>query len=150
MASWKTLEDFEKDLLKDGRFRREFESLEPEYQIARTILSARQAIGMSQQALAKKIGTSQSRISLWERAEEVPRLETLKKIANATGVSFHIGIAPDPSGRQAKSKPKPQLVKTRASGSGSVAVRKTARKATASRKTAARKTSARKSTGRKR
>lgn len=143
MARWKTLGELEKELLKDKDFRKEFASLEPEYQIARTILSARQAIGMSQQSLAKAIGTSQSRISLWERAEETPRWDTLKKIANATGVTFHIGI--EPSGNRVSKRNAAQ----------SDPVRKAARKATASRTTtgkAARKKSAgrKRSTGRRR
>ena len=45
---------------------------------------------MSQAALARAIGTSQSRVSKWERGEEAPRVDTLRRIARATGRQLEV------------------------------------------------------------
>ena len=52
------------------------------------ILRAREALGMSQDELAVKLGTSQARVSDWERGEREPRLERLPSLAVALGAVF--------------------------------------------------------------
>jgi transcriptional regulator with XRE-family HTH domain len=140
MRNWKTLDAFERELLEDDEFREEYEKREPEYRIAREILATRRSIGMSQQVLARLIGTSQSRISMWERGEELPRLDNLQRIADATGSTLHVSLEPTVSpGRAGKSRRV-----TRES-----AVRKKTGRKTTSGKTAGKRASARKSTRRK-
>ncbi len=75
-AKWKTLEEFKKELLEDTQFKARFDALDHEYDIAREILSARKAAKMTQAALADAMGTSQSRVSKWERGEETPRIRS--------------------------------------------------------------------------
>lgn len=97
MSNWKTLDQFKRELLKDDEFRARFEEHEHEFVVAREILAARRAAGMSQEALAKAIGTSQSRVSKWERGDEMPRIEALYKIARATGTNVEVALV---SGRR--------------------------------------------------
>lgn len=165
MHSWKTLEAFEAELLEDRDFRREHEALAPEYQIARTILATRQAIGMSQAALAKAVGTTQTRISKWERGQELPRLDALQRVAEATGYELHIDLVPHAGGtsrtrtastrKVAKSKSSRRTAATKSGGrkttstKKSAARRSTSRRKTAARKSTGRKAALRKSTGRK-
>ena len=85
MSSWKTLEQFEAELRQDAGVRAKLDNSEPDYLLAREVLTARLAAKMSQTDLAKAIGTSQSRISKWERGEEAPRVDALRRIAKATG-----------------------------------------------------------------
>jgi len=92
MAEWKTLEKFRQELLEDPEFKARFETLDHEYVIAREILAARKSAGMTQEDLAKAIGTSQSRISKWERGEETPRVEALFRIAKATGTEVQVAL----------------------------------------------------------
>ena len=54
------------------------------------MLAARLAARMSQAALARAIGTSQSRVSKWERGEETPRVDALRRIAKATGRQLEV------------------------------------------------------------
>jgi transcriptional regulator with XRE-family HTH domain len=75
-------------------FRGEFTRLEREYVLARSILAARKATGMTKAAFAKAVGTSKGKLARWERAETIPRLESLQRIADVTGLSFQIGIEP--------------------------------------------------------
>lgn len=85
MSKWKTLEQFETEIRRDAAMRAKLDESEPDYQLAREVLAARLAAKMSQTELAKAIGTSQSRVSKWERGEEAPRVDALRRIARATG-----------------------------------------------------------------
>lgn len=85
MSNWKTLEQFEAQLRQDRTFRAKLDVSEPDYLLAREILTARLSAKMSQSDLARAIGTSQSRVSKWERGEEAPRVDALRRIAQATG-----------------------------------------------------------------
>lgn len=92
MTEWKTLDEFKDELFKDANFRARFQESDHEFTIAREILAARRAAGMSQESLAAAIGTSQSRVSKWERGEEMPRIEALYKIAQATGTIAEVAL----------------------------------------------------------
>jgi transcriptional regulator with XRE-family HTH domain len=50
----------------------------------------RQAAGLSQSELARRLGTTQSAIARWETGEVSPRLDTLERIAAACGLDAHI------------------------------------------------------------
>ena len=92
LARWKTLDEIKRELLRDPAFRARFEASEPEFLVAREIIAARKASGLSQEELAKAIGTSQSRISKWEHGEETPRIQALDRIAKATGTKLRVSL----------------------------------------------------------
>jgi ribosome-binding protein aMBF1 (putative translation factor) len=75
------------------RFQTELQALR--FRIATAIKKARERAGLSQVALAKKIGTKQSAISRVESGiyRNVPSLSFLQKIAVACGA--HLGITFD-------------------------------------------------------
>ena len=149
MTNWKTLESFEAELVEDSAFRKAHKEQEADYRIAREILEARLAIGLSQKALAEAIGTSQGRVSKWESAEEVPRIGTLRRIANATGRELVVGLVDSGSGTSTSggTRSSGRRVRRKSTAGGS-RKRRVARKATAA-KTTARKTTSRKSAARK-
>jgi DNA-binding transcriptional regulator YiaG len=90
MSNWTSLEQFERRLREDKAFADKLDEAEPDYLLAREILAARLAAKMSQAALARAIGTSQSRVSKWERGEETPRMDALRRIAKATGKQLEV------------------------------------------------------------
>ena len=55
--------------------------------IAANITSLRRREGMTQAALAEKLGYSDKSISKWERADGTPDIVCLKRIADLFGVS---------------------------------------------------------------
>ncbi|MBC7343610.1 MAG: helix-turn-helix transcriptional regulator, partial [Clostridia bacterium] len=59
---------------KSGKVRQEVEALRPQDEIARAIIAARQARGLSQAALAKQVGTKQSAIARLESGSYNPSL----------------------------------------------------------------------------
>lgn len=54
--------------------------------IGRRIKSIRRAEGINQNQLANLVGISKSSMSEWETGKREPRLDTIRKIANALGV----------------------------------------------------------------
>lgn len=85
-----TLEEHLAESLKDPDFKKEWNKLEPEYQLAKQLHEQRQMQQLSQRALAKKMKTSQAAIARIESGEANPRFSTLKNIAFALGKQLEI------------------------------------------------------------
>ncbi len=79
-------EVWEKEALKDPRFRAEYDKQQPEFALIR----ARIEKGLTQEELAKKIGTKQSVISRLESGRANPSVAFLKKLAQA--LNSHLEI----------------------------------------------------------
>ncbi len=70
--------------MKDPEFRKAWYDLDPEFELLEGLLKAREKEGITQEELARRIGTKQSAISRLERgAFSKATVETLKKIAEA-------------------------------------------------------------------
>lgn len=89
---WITHEELEADLMKDPEFKRAYEALQPEYEIACQIIEARIKNKMSQEELAKKAGTGQAVISRLEGMNARPSISLLTKVARALQTKFTITI----------------------------------------------------------
>ena len=76
--------------LKDPEFKQAWDSYELEYNLANLLIQLRSEAGLSQDELAKKIGTTQSAIARMESGKVIPRLESLAKIASACGKKLEI------------------------------------------------------------
>ncbi len=75
---------------RDPEFRRLWEESRPRRELGRRVLKRRIELGLSQKALAEKVGTSQNRIYLIEAGEANPTLDTLERLASALGATFEI------------------------------------------------------------
>lgn len=78
-------EVWEKQALKDPVFKAEYDKLEPEFAVITAILEARVKKHMTQERLAKKIGTKQSAIARLESGNANPSIGFLQKLADALG-----------------------------------------------------------------
>jgi len=78
--------------LKDPEFKREYDALEPEFAIIRSIIRKRLQNGMSQKQLAQKMGTQQSALSRLESGTYNPSLAFLKKVSSALEGKLKISI----------------------------------------------------------
>jgi ribosome-binding protein aMBF1 (putative translation factor) len=76
-------EKLRKKWMKDPIFRREYEKLEPEFAIVNAIIEARIKNKISQEELAKRMGTGQAVISRLETANASPSLALIKRLADA-------------------------------------------------------------------
>jgi ribosome-binding protein aMBF1 (putative translation factor) len=83
---------------RDPEYRAELERIWPYEQIARQVIRLRMDQGLSQQALAERVGTTKSAISRLESGHHPSTVATLNKIALAFGarlvVSFEKGHPP--------------------------------------------------------
>ena len=70
-------------------------SLELEYTVASQMLKARAKAGLTQDAVAERMGTTKSAISRLEGAgRHAPSLATLKKYAAAVGCDLQVKLVP--------------------------------------------------------
>lgn len=83
-AKTKTLQTLKAELLANPELLQAYEDLKPEYEIARTIIRARVAAGLSQAELAERMGTAQSYVARLESGRILPSTKTLLKVAEAT------------------------------------------------------------------
>lgn len=83
-ATTKTLRELKDEMLASPDVRQAYEELAPEYEIAKAIVRARTAAGLSQAELAERMGTAQSYIARLESGRVLPSTKTLLKVAEAT------------------------------------------------------------------
>jgi ribosome-binding protein aMBF1 (putative translation factor) len=74
--------------LKDPDFKKGYEEARLRRRIARKIIEARQAAGMTQAELARKLRTKQQAISRVESGEQNVTVELLENVAHALGAKF--------------------------------------------------------------
>jgi ribosome-binding protein aMBF1 (putative translation factor) len=79
-------------LLKNPETIEAFEELEPEYEIISEIIKARIEQNISQEELARRMGTKQGNISRLEGGTYNPSLRFLKKVAEGLGKKLHVSF----------------------------------------------------------
>ena len=87
------MDDFErmkKRLMKNPAFRKEWEATRLEREIAKAVIRARIARGLTQKQLAEKLKTRQSVISRLESMNTTPSLTFLKRLAAVLKLSLKV------------------------------------------------------------
>lgn len=85
-----TLDEYLNKQLKDSKFRKEWDKLEPQYQITRELIRARIEGKISQRELAKRAKTTQAVISRIENMSVSPSVGLLQKIASALNKKLEV------------------------------------------------------------
>lgn len=88
----KSYKEIKKKLLKDACVRKAYQELEPEFELARTVIEMRLKKGLTQAVLAKKIGTKQSAVARLESGRYNPSLVFLDKVASALGAKLEVSF----------------------------------------------------------
>ena len=88
----RTYNELKKQLLQNKEVKTEYERLEPEYQVIRAIVAARQEQHLTQQELADRTGIDRSDISKLENGSANPSLRTLKRLADGLGMQLQINF----------------------------------------------------------
>lgn len=72
-----------------------YDALALEYQLANQMLKARSRAGLTQDAVAERMGTTKSAISRLESAaKHAPSIATLKRYAHAVGCELQVRLVP--------------------------------------------------------
>ena len=85
-----TLTEALKEQMKDETFRKEYESLEPEYDLISSLVDARKLSHVTQKQLADATGIAQSDISKIENGSGNPTIKILKRLADGLGMNLKI------------------------------------------------------------
>ena len=87
-----THDELHQKWIKDPEYKREYEKLEPEFQIARQVIGARIRQKMSQEELARKAGTGQAVISRLEGMDGKSSISLLERVAHALNIKIQVTI----------------------------------------------------------
>lgn len=86
------LQAFIKEQLKDEEFKREWEKLEPRYQIIKQILKLRIKYDLTQKQFAEKVGTTQAVVSRIENGNVNIGVDFLERVAKAFGKHVEVRL----------------------------------------------------------
>ena len=94
MKSRPTFTEFKKKALQDKEVRIEYERLGPLFEIKKEHIKARLQKGLTQEDVAKMIGTSKSNISRLEspNSSVMPNIATILKYADALGCNIEFKL----------------------------------------------------------
>lgn len=80
-----SMESLKEKLLQDEEFKEEYDKLRPRYELISLIIKTRLEQNLTQEELAKRIGTKKSNISRLESGNYNPSLNFIIKVAEAFG-----------------------------------------------------------------
>jgi transcriptional regulator with XRE-family HTH domain len=92
------ISDMHKRWMEEPDYRKAYDALEGEFDLAKAVLQARNRVGLTQAELARKMGTTQPVLARLEGGRARPSMRTLDRLARATGTRLLIKFEP----RQAK------------------------------------------------
>ena len=90
----KKFDDYLKEQLQDDEFRKEYEALQPEFDVIRAIINARISQGLTQKELSERTGINQADISKLESGTRNPTINLLKRLAEGMDMRLKIEFIP--------------------------------------------------------
>ncbi len=88
------ISDMHKKWMKEAEYRRAYNALEEEFALAKAVIDARNRAGLTQEELARKMGTTQPVVARLEGGRTRPSMRTLERFAKATGSRLLIRFEP--------------------------------------------------------
>jgi transcriptional regulator with XRE-family HTH domain len=86
--------DLHQRWMKEPKYRKAYEALEEEFVLASAVIDVRNRAGLTQEELARKMGTTQPVVARLESGRSRPSMRTLERLADATGSRLLISFAP--------------------------------------------------------
>lgn len=80
--------------MNNDEFRKEYEAIQPELDVIRAMVDARNSVNMTQKELSERTGISQADISKIENGTRNPSLNLLKRLAEGMGMTLKIEFVP--------------------------------------------------------
>ena len=93
--------DLHKKWLKEPKYKKAYDALEEEFVLASAVMDVRNRAGLTQEALARKMGTTQPVVARLESGRMRPSMRTLERLAEATGSRLLISFEPRDAKRPA-------------------------------------------------
>lgn len=89
-----TYKEYNNKCLEDPNFKKEYDDLEPEYDIINAMIKVRKEKGLTQKQLSELTGISQADISRIENGTRNPSLEMIKRLATGMGMRLKLEFIP--------------------------------------------------------
>lgn len=86
--------DFLDEQLQDEEFKKEYEDMQPEFDVIKAIIDARTSQNLTQKELAARTGINQADISKLENGTRNPSVNLLKRLADGMGMALKIEFVP--------------------------------------------------------
>ncbi len=81
-----------RNALRDPEFRREYETLKPQFDLIRAMMNARLKRGFTQTEIAERAGTTQSAIARFESGMTNPTLQFASRLSRAVGARLELRL----------------------------------------------------------
>ncbi len=88
----RSVEAWKRKQLKDPAFKKEYDALEEEFALASELIGARSKAKLTQEEVARRMGTSQSAVARMESGRKLPSTASLLKYAAAVGRRVEIKL----------------------------------------------------------
>lgn len=88
-------EVLKKEMLKKPSIKAEYDALEPEFDITRSLIEARKSLKLTQKELSDRTGITQADISRIENGTRNPSLAMLKRLAKGMGMKLRLEFVPE-------------------------------------------------------
>ena len=86
---------FKQTLLQDPEVKAEYDALEPEFDIIRTMIKARKEQNITQKELSERTGITQADISRIENGSRNPSLDMMKRLAKGLAMRLKLEFVPE-------------------------------------------------------
>lgn len=86
------LQQLKERALQNSSVRREYEALAEEFELIDKLLKMRESAGLTQDELARRMGTKKSNVCRLEKGNANPSWKTLKKYAHACGFQITMDV----------------------------------------------------------
>ncbi len=90
----KNFNDFLETQYQNEEFRKEYESMQPEFDVIKAMVVARTSQNLTQKELAERTGIHQADISKLENGTRNPSLNLLKRLAEGMGMVLKVEFIP--------------------------------------------------------
>ncbi len=90
----KLFSEYLNDKLNNPEFKKEYDALEPEYELIQELIEMRKMKNLTQSDISKMTGIHQTDISRLETGKANPTLETLLRVADSLDSKLKIELVP--------------------------------------------------------
>jgi ribosome-binding protein aMBF1 (putative translation factor) len=90
-----------KKWMKEPKYKKAYDALEEEFVLAAAVMDVRNRAGLTQEELARKMGTTQPVVARLESGRSRPSMRTLERLADATRSRLLISFEPREAKRRA-------------------------------------------------
>jgi transcriptional regulator with XRE-family HTH domain len=104
MRKFIPVEEVAKEWMKDPAFVAAYDALEDEFAVASALIKARRDADMTQEQVARAMGTTQAVVARLESSRTMPSTRTLERFAKATRTRLRISFELAKPGRPATAR----------------------------------------------